>query len=209
MKTFIFALFAFCLISTTFASASEYDTLCIAARTGDVNGTINSLQRLGRESVQNGYEESAPLNSFLCEHGTVLSEAVFAGQTAVIQSLLSNPKINVNSYGRVDIDASAQGETWMEITPLGIASYLGNLQIMKLLLAAPGIDVVGMNENRAQDDTFDTPVLTAAVYGNQLFAVKLLLTEPGIRKDVVSVRFGKTALQIAADKGYKEIINLL
>ena len=87
-------------------------------------------------------------------------------------------------------------------TPLSAAAELGHVELVRILLAAPGI-----NPNLG---TFrvGTTALTAAVYNGHLEVVKLLLTA---RNSNINVRQhdGATALFIAAQNNFPEIVELL
>ena len=124
------------------------------------------------------------------EKGTLLYMATVKGYTAIARELLSKPGIDVNL-------AQKKGST-----PLGAAAELGRVELVRLLLAAPGI-----NPNLG---TFrvGTTALTAAVYYGHLEVVKLLLTA---RNSNINVRQhdGATALFIAAQNNFPEIVELL
>ena len=91
-------------------------------------------------------------------------------------------------------------------TPLMAASWMGHLEVVKLLLAVPGIDV-----NRAGKRE-KTLLCRASYFGLYLEVMKQLLAAPGIRVFLESAD-GKTALDYARSGNLtddrREVVSLL
>ncbi|RDW67573.1 hypothetical protein BP6252_08969 [Coleophoma cylindrospora] len=86
-------------------------------------------------------------------------------------------------------------------TPLSNAAQGGYLEVVRLLLAAPGIEV------NSKDKSCQTPLSYAAQNGyNEV--VQLLLTTPGIDVNFPDF-YGHTPLMFAAENGYEEVVQLL
>lgn len=83
-------------------------------------------------------------------------------------------------------------------TPLSSASMMGYTEVVKLLLAAPGIDI-----NKGDEP----PLLEASSQGHTEI-VRLLLATPGINVNKEG-RTGDTPLKRAKEKGHTEIVKLL
>lgn len=124
-------------------------------------------------------------------------EAAHSGNIRVIKNLLK--KIDVNAkdtkYGSVGY------------TALIHSAAEGHIDIVKLLLQIPGIDV------NAQSQTEETALIRTIINANTVFnnreIVKLLLKVPGINVNVHNYYYGSTALTCAAKYGLEEIVLLL
>ena len=132
-------------------------------------------------------------------------------------------------------DVNWKNDTDHDVTPLFCAAHKDHTECVRLLLAAPGIDInqaaqngytplivaVGMGHtecvrlllaapgidiNQAAQDG-DTP-LNWAAYNGHTECVNLLLAAPGIDVNQTDM-FGETPLNRAAQKGHKECVRLL
>lgn len=159
-----------------------------------------------------------------CAYTGGMEYAAANGHTTLLRSYLLLPGTNVN-----------KAETLWGQTPLYGAVINGHMECVKLLLAAPAIEVNradysgctplyraaqfdspdcvelllsarGIDENAADDDG-RTPLMMAAENGCAE-CVKLLLAAPGIDVNRKDTR-GATALQKAADNGHAECVKLL
>ena len=94
----------------------------------------------------------------------------------------------------VDVDANNGGDT-----ALTLASKYGNVEIVKVLLAA------GADQHKADDDGW-TPLMRAA-YGGHMEVVQVLLAA-GADKDKAD-NHGRTPLMFARSSGFDMIVSLL
>lgn len=119
----------------------------------------------------------------------------------------------------------------LEPTPLGIAVFLGNIELIELLLQANAHpdydgdciplhqaiymereDIVktlieagaGLN---TQGDCWETPLMVAASTGN--LSITRILVEASACINYFTDEFGNTALMVAADEGHQEIFDYL
>jgi ankyrin repeat protein len=105
----------------------------------------------------------------------------------VNQWLKTGPDINKpNIYGKI---------------PINCASYWNNTEIVKLLLAQPGIDF------NKSDNSGWTPINTASNIGHTEI-VKLLLAQPGINFNKRN-NYGMTPINSASNNGHTEIVHIL
>ena len=167
--------------------------------------------RFSKEEAVQELQKLGVIASELDIQGEVGRKAMFAavdqGNTAILELLLAGG-INVDQRGVgrertfsfavlvghpeiVKLLLAVPGIDVNEDDPLGRAASIGHTEVVKLLLAAPGIDV---NESRALFD--------AAERGHTEM-VKLLLAAPGI--DVNE----RTPLARAACNGHTEVVKLL
>jgi ankyrin repeat protein len=121
--------------------------------------------------------------------------AVFADQLDLVDLLITNPRVNVNSP-RPKTRTRSGGET-----PLIIAAQKGLVKIIDRLLKA-GADVNG------QDSHTSSPVVQAVGY-NQTEAAKTLLSSTSIDVNGISRVRGGTALHYAVSWGNAELVELL
>ena len=154
--------------------------------------------------------------------GTALFMAAQHGYVDIVNLLLEDGRINVNLA------------TLDECTPLCIAAQHGKEQVVRLLIRRPDIKVDarqfdlatplfcaaqdgftgivelllrrGANVNLTLDD--GTSPLTAAARKGNTDVCRLLLREPDIQVNQPSAS-GITALALACEAGYKEIVKLL
>jgi ankyrin repeat protein len=89
------------------------------------------------------------------------------------------------------------------VSPLHEAAFQGYTEIVKLLLAAPGINV------NSVDGTFGEPPLYGAAYRGHTEIVKLLLAAPGIDVNAAEGKEGHTPLYETVSRGHIEIVKLL
>jgi len=117
-----------------------------------------------------------------------LCDAAFEGRADKVFSLLrENPEIDVN-----------WANTSSKWTALHVTSRSGHAEVVKLLLAHPGINV------NVQDSNRFTPLVFGCVYG-RVSVVKLLLKDPRVDV-VVSDMMGCPPLWWAAAEGHLEVI---
>lgn len=100
--------------------------------------------------------------------------------------------------GREDLNASDENG-W---TALHIAAREGNVEIVRLLLAQPGIEVNSMNKWKS------TPLMIAAGSGN-LAIIDLLLRHPRTAIDMQAEYYRRTALIEAAVRGHISVVKAL
>ena len=113
-------------------------------------------------------------------------------EAAQIQACRIDPHAEVNRA--VDGDESGR-------TKLGIAAAHGEIEAVRRLLAAPGIDVNKANKDR------ETPLSSASSYG-YTEVVKLLLAAPGIDVNKAA-KYDWTPLSWASYEGHTEVVKLL
>ncbi len=118
---------------------------------------------------------------------TLLHKAVYYGNINLVKSLI-DLKIDINNQ---NIPAKA--------TPILIASYIGNTDIVQLLLEN------GANVNLVDDEN-DTPLHCACLHGH--FTIAQSLLEHGTNVNVVGGD-GDTPLHYACAKGYFYLVRLL
>lgn len=144
-------------------------------------------------------------NDFICSNGSVLAQAVRHHQTATVKLLLEQiPEITPNSYARPD-----ENEANWDTTPLALAAFYQYHDILDLLLQDARTDVNGVNLNRAEDDSFNVSPLYAAAYARNAYAVWHLVENP---KTLPSIRIplnGKSALEIAMERGHDDVVAIL
>jgi ankyrin repeat protein len=113
----------------------------------------------------------------------------------------SNDLEGVNQWLKTSPDINKQdNHGW---TPINRASYNGCTEIVKLLLAQPGIEIDFNKEN----NNGWTPINYASNYGYTEI-VKLLLAQPGIDFNKADV-YGYTPINSASNRGHTEIVKLL
>ena len=122
--------------------------------------------------------------------GTLLSPAAFYGHTAIARELLSIPATDVNL---------AQ---WKGATPLFLAAQQGHVDLVRLLLAAHGI-----NPNLGMLGQKTTPLIIAAYKGHEE-VVKILLTASSVRINLRQAD-GSTALFAATQANFPGIVEAL
>lgn len=149
--------------------------------------------------------------------GDPLIKAVENKHTEVVRLLLAAPGIDVNEgeplwkalfheHGEalllllkapgIDVNEEIETEDGYYRTILDMVAESGNAELIKHVLAVPGIDV---NKGEA---------LSKAVEKGHVEVVKLLLAMPGINVNKVD-EYGYTPLESARRAGYTEIVNLL
>jgi ankyrin repeat protein len=164
--------------------------------------------------------------------GYPLEVAASKGHTEIVKLLLAAPDIRVNDGECLIIEKTNRwGSTSRSYIPdncgpLIKAVKYNHIEIVRLLLATPGIDV----NHTCQDGNFEYTPLMQAVADSRTEIVKLLLAAPGIDVDK-QYRWGResrggdispyyyvppyevdiyeTALSLAEKRGNTEIIKLL
>ena len=159
--------------------------------------------------------------------------AAYHGHDAVVDLLLSQENINVNSRGLLYSIYSSN--KYLDQTPLGAAAYWGKTKVVELLIKRADLDVnlpsesgdspltstareghsetVGLLLTRedidvnSRDNQDRTPLIRAAANGRE-GAVKLLLGRADIDVNTKNIR-GETALHRAAMGGYAPVVKLL
>ena len=193
-------------------------------------------------AVQNGHTEIVKLllaaPGISPYRGYPLEVAASHGHTEIVKLLLAAPDIGVNDGESLIIEKTNRWGTTTSRSyipdncgPLIKAVKNNHIEIVRLLLATPGIDV----NHKCQDGDFEYTPLMQAVADSRTEIVKLLLAAPGIDVDK-QYRWGKerkpyyhpdvsfhlmeplyyyeeviyeTALSLAKKKGNAEIIELL
>lgn len=146
------------------------------------------------ELLDHGFEADAKDSS----QNTPLWWAARQGQHAVVELLLSQSHVNVNSRGlKYDIYVGHYSAT----SPLGVAANMGKDGVVKLLIAREDLDV------NLSDEHGISP-LSSAARGGYSTIVKLLLARSDI--NVNSRDFeGVTPLSCAAFWGHEDIVRQL
>ena len=152
------------------------------------------VEDLIAELLNHGFEAGAKDSS----QNTPLWWAARQGQRAVVELLLSQSHVNVNSRGVVYY--SSDGAYYTE-TPLGVAANMGKDRVVELFIAREDVNV------NLSDGHGVSPLSSAAQRGYSTI-VKLLLARSDI--DVNSMDFdGETPLSRAADWGHEDIVRQL
>jgi len=123
--------------------------------------------------------------------GESLFFASFNGRASEVELLLQNPDIDPNYFPHGHENR----------TSLWVAAFFSHLQVIKVLLAHPKIDVNLPHANGA------TPLLVASENGH-VEAVKMLLEKKGIQPNQCSVD-GVTPLFKACQNGHVEAVKVL
>eukprot|EP00961_Rhodomonas_salina_P275416 3721013-Rhodomonas_salina.2 len=148
---------------------------------------IDAAARDDIETVAHKLDTGVPIDAQDAGGHTALFSASAAGHAASVKMLLArgaNPNLG-HKYG------------W---TPLLIASINTRLEVLALLLAAPGVDVNQPSHNGG-------PSLPVAAQAGDVEVIKLLLQHPGINRD--ATHMSKTAVQWAEEGGHAEVVRLL
>ena len=140
---------------------------------------VNYLLDLGADVNISSYTEKTPLYAALANR-----------HYDVVARLVTVPGIDVNKRNRINSE-----------TPLYTASSEGLDRYVNLLLSVPGINV-----NQRAGVRLDTPLIAATTNGAWK-VVQLLVNAPGI--DISKRVRGKTALDIAREKRYGRIIQII
>jgi len=219
------------------APANDYDNLFSACRRGDLsavlyfveNCKLNNLSNavLTEKEVINKRETESMLyingNKKSVEGYTVLQNAIFGENMDVIKYLLSRPTLDINQ--RSGEKPSRSNGT----TALHTASIHGHVNILSLLLqcgADPtivdceGLDVVGVairNGNISIVQYLETQLTIHYQNSNYIYLSVMdgyivmlnFLLKRGCPTGYIDPNTGKTALHIAAERGFYEICKLL
>lgn len=146
------------------------------------------------ELLNHGFEADAKDSS----QNTPLWWAAWQGQHAVVELLLSQSHVNVNSRGVIYYSSD---RAYYTETPLGVAANMGKDRVVELLIAREDLDV------NLSDEHGVSPLNSAAQRGHSTIA-KLLLARSDI--DVNSRDFeGETPLSCAAFWGHENIVRQL
>ena len=178
---------------------SEYGTLLCSASFNGHAGLVRELLSMPGIDVNLAHQTGM----------TPLYRAAQNGHVEVVKLLLAARGINVNlaeMEGVTPLYIAAQNSIFnlveMDgVTPLDIAAQNGHVEVVRLLLAAPGINV-----NLAEMEGA-TPLCIAAQVGQEE-EVKLLLDAPTVRIDARKAD-GATALFNAAQDNFPRIVELL
>ncbi len=125
-----------------------------------------------------------------------LELAIFKGDTAAVKRLLAEQKQDINKKTILQ-----NGENSTNGTPLIYAAGLGHLDIVKLLLNQPNIDINIV-------DSGGLSALSAAAMRGHTEIMKLLLQAPGIIIDSSNNNADSALLQ-AAENGHIQAVKLL
>ena len=87
-------------------------------------------------------------------------------------------------------------------TPLIISAAKGNWEVVKALLAAPGIDINKANHK-------GRTAITMAAFDDHIEVVRALLAAPGIDINKADTEYGMTAIMCAGSFGYIEVVRAL
>ena len=138
------------------------------------------------------------VNALDAMHRTPLWWAVMQGHQAVVDLLLSQKNINVNSRGVYNDSADDPHPTE---TPLGVAAYEGKAKIVERLIEREDVDV------NLPDGDNCSPLVCAAEKGHSTI-VELLLTRNDIEVNSRN-HLGQTLLWYAAENGWEAIVRQL
>ena len=120
---------------------------------------------------------------------TALSLAAMNGQVAVVQFLIEQDDVQINSKDE-------RGRT-----PLSLAVSWGHEAIVRLLIQRDDIEI------ESKDDQGHTPLMWAAAWGQKAI-VQLLIERDDIDIDLKN-RWGQTSLSLAASNGHRAVVQLL
>ncbi len=209
--------------SVTSSSSAQEDSLNLDALRANLREAIAAGDRARISSLFDA--SNINVNIAIHEDGTnVLFEAVLYGHIEIVRDLLKRPDIDVNARNR---------RGW---TPLILAAASGQLGMLEVLLAKPGVDVnlnpivqfdticmlpLGKGFGREEAlrhiglDFLDilnanegqTPLFAAAVRGHTSIVRRLLQVE-GIQMDRPNM-WNYSPFMIAVGRGYTEIVDML
>ncbi|PWW79970.1 ankyrin [Tuber magnatum] len=142
---------------------------------------------LYREDIEVNSEQT---NKDCNQHETPLAIACCCGHVSVVQKLLTDSRVNVNTR-------NTKG-----LTPVHSSVKQHFSEIRRLLLAHPSIDVL------STCDTGHTSLHTAAEFGN-LVAITQLLCHPQVVDPNITTADGWTPLGMATANGQEEVVEAL
>ena len=185
--------------------------LFVAAQLGHVE-----VARLLLEKQKTNPVLATPVN-----RTTPLTAAAFNGRMELVQLLLTSGRVDINTrqkdgatalFAAVQADRPVVTELLIRegadvnlplddrTTPLCLAVYNGNIDLVKLLLQAPGIQI---NQTGLENTS---PLFYAADRGDEEIVELLLNNEADPNIPDAS---GMVALQVACLKGYEQVVELL
>ena len=139
------------------------------------------------------------VNTLDANHRVPLWWAALQGHGAVVDLLLSQKNVIVNSRGLCFNRAG--GDQWYTETPLGAAAYMDKTRAVELLIERKDVDVNLPGEHD------DSPLVSAAREGHSA-TVGLLLTREDIDVNLRNLK-GQTPLWCAAYYGHEDIVRQL
>ena len=144
-------------------------------------------------------DQAFEVNTLDANHRVPLWWAALQGHEAVVDLLLSQKNVNVNSRGLCYDRAG--GDQWYTETPLGAAAYMDKTRVVELLIERKDVDVNLPGEHD------DSPLVSAAREGHSA-TVELLLTREDIDVNSKNLK-GQTPLWCAAYYSQEDIVRQL
>jgi ankyrin repeat protein len=157
-------------------------------------GPVNPLEILKRLLAHQDFRDvnvAVGYGGFAAKKETLLKAMILHGHDDCVQLLWNHPNIDVNLIDGI----------WDD-TPLMVASTVGRIEMVKLLLQHKDIDINKESYQRV------TALVYASRIGN-IEIVKLLLQHANIDINKKNFWTGKTVLQMAEEKGHENVVHLL
>ncbi|KAF1997664.1 ankyrin, partial [Amniculicola lignicola CBS 123094] len=170
--------------------------LCIADYL-ETERDVNALSQVNRRlcSLLDTY---LYCHNVQCSNSSALVWAAEKGEVSTARKLLEQ-RANVEIMsGRI----SCYPHTYTDVKPLWLAAWWGHIEMVKLLLEVPNIELEPRDPQQGK-----TPLHMAARKGYEEI-VSLFINKPGIDLDRRTIK-GKTALLFAAKHGHVEIVRRL
>jgi len=192
MKTIIVSL-AFFMVTTTYVETLyvkiSWEDAAWAVERGDLDVVSTFLENHQIDEEGTYFEGPASRSGVI-----LLEVAAYHGNVDAVQQLLkAQPGPNINHQDAVGS------------SPLILAAFEGHLEVTRMLLDAEDIDI-------NQQNNFGYSALMLAAVNGQKDVVELLIKQSDINLDLQltrSYKTGYTALDLAKDRGYFDIAELL
>lgn len=175
----------------------------IACQNASASNCEEYLAMRSKESITKLLADDYKTTKYNDSHSIPLAyegvvSAILNGENVCMIGLLIEEYENINSLGVFDINASNKDGFF----PLSAAAFIGNLDIMELLLTDPKVDI-----NNTSSLSGTTALMAAAFEGHKKI-VERLLDERGIDINAQD-KYGMTALMFAAEQGHEDAVEKL